>query len=610
MCGLFLNIASESQYSSSLNFDMFARLQHRGIDNSSFVELSIENKIFMGHHRLSINDLSHKANQPFKTNCEKYYLLFNGEVFNFKDLKKDIDYEFNTQSDTEVIIAGYKKFGKDFLKKLEGFFSIVILDIAKNIVIATVDPTSVKSLYYELNDKSISISSELNSFFCKSKIIENLNLKALQIYLQYGYVHAPESIMKNVYKLEPGELIEFNLYNFQKTNCKKYNKHYQSKNNKKFKDLIIESHKSRLTGDVPIATMLSGGVDSTLSNVIYSNIFKNSENVYTLGLKDSAYDESKLALEQTKKLKLDHKILNIHKSEIIDEFKILTKYLDEPFADSSSILVSLLSKQISKKYKVVISSDGGDELLFGYSRHRFFFIFFWICLLPKNLKKILKKLCSSRLFSYILEKLNISHFEIKINKFLSLLEQSNISTAYMSLIKIMPDQNTKKIMKEYQGDTIIKNLNSSYGYKSVKEIDYNFYLPSINFKNDRCGMQHSLEIREPLLNYELVRYKFNQSMKFIDLFYPKKIFRKFLKKNQINIARKKHGFSFSQKEILEFNNFEILYDFENDFHLISSLFNISFLKQMVLEFKSKKKWTSELWIIISFTFWLRNKINE
>ena len=116
MCGLFLNIASESQYSSSLNFDMFARLQHRGIDNSSFVELSIENKIFMGHHRLSINDLSQKANQPFKTNCEKYYLLFNGEVFNFKDLKKDIDYEFNTQSDTEVIIAGYKKFGKDFLK--------------------------------------------------------------------------------------------------------------------------------------------------------------------------------------------------------------------------------------------------------------------------------------------------------------------------------------------------------------------------------------------------------------------------------------------------------------------------------------------------------------
>lgn len=607
MCGFYFNISLPLEFDHNSNIEKFNKLKHRGVDNSSYIEIDTDKKIFMGHHRLSINDLSNRSNQPFHTDCKKFYILFNGEIFNFKELKKNIDYDFKTFSDTEVIIAGYKKFGRDFLKKIEGFFSIAILDLSKNILICTVDPTSVKSLYYELKNNSISLASELSSFIPKTEILNTLSHEALQIYLQYGFIHAPFSIIKDTFKVEPGELIEFDLSTNNKTNFKKFNKHNYQNKKKVFDELVLNAHQSRLISDVPIATMLSGGVDSTMSNLIYSKFKNRKEKVFTLGIEDSYLDESRIALEQTNILKLKHKIININNRDIIDEFKQVSNYLDEPFADSSSILVSLLSKEISKEYKVVISSDGGDELLYGYSRHRFFFLFSWICFLPKFIKNILKKILLSPLLIKILEKLKIYHSEIKINKILSMLDHSDSTKAYLSLIKILPDSTTSKILKSYSYDNLMNSIESKYGYKTIKEIDYNLYLPSINFKNDRCGMQHSLEIREPLLNFDLVRNQFNNKIKLLDLFSPKRQFRNFLNLHKIFVRKEKHGFSFSQKEILEFNNFEILCELEKNFEIISNFFNISFIQKMISDFKTKNKWTTELWTIACFTFWLKNK---
>jgi len=608
MCGIYLSSSPSSEYNLSINIEKFNSLKHRGVDNSSYLEISSTNKIFLGHHRLSINDLSSRANQPFYTDCKKYYVLFNGEIFNFKKLRKTIKYDFKTQTDTEVIIAGYKIFGRNFLKQLEGFFSIVILDIPKNILVATVDPTSAKSLYYEKKNRTISLSSELTSFIPKSNLLDNLNHQALEIYLQYGYIHAPNSIIKNTFKFEPGELIEFDLNSCDKNNFKNFNKHFKKNNHRPLEELIIEAHKSRLLSDVPIATMLSSGVDSTLTNLIYSKLNKKKENVFTLGICNSRLDESKIAVKQIKSKNLDHKILYVSQKDILNEFKKVSIYLDEPFADSSCILVSLLSKEISKKYKVVISSDGGDELLYGYSRHRFFFSFFWICHLPKTLKNIIKKILTNSWFQGLLGVFKIPHLEIKINKICGFLDQNEKTKAYINLIKLIPDSITSQIMKNYNGDKLIDQFQESQSFKTIKEIDYNFYLPSINFKNDRCGMQHSLEIREPLLNFELVRSQFDRKMKAIDVIISKKTFRNFLKKNHINVSKKKYGFSFSQKEILEFDDFKILNEFEKDLNYLKDLFNTSFIKTMIMDFKSCRKWTTELWILISLSFWLKNKI--
>ena len=608
MCGFFFNTASDYIYNLESNILRFNKLKHRGVDNSSYEEIQFNKKIFLGHHRLSINDLDNRSHQPMKSLCQKYYILFNGEIFNFKKLKEEINYQFKTHSDTEVILAGYKIYGKDFLKKLEGFFSILLIDIELKKIIITVDPTSNKSVYYERSKESLSIASELNSFIPtkKSQIIKNISSAALGVYLQYGYIHAPYSIYKNIYKLEPGELIEFDINQFDATHDKNFNKHFSNKSFKDFDQLIIDSHKSRLVSDVPIATMLSGGVDSTLTNIIYKKFINNSEKVFTLGIQDSTLDESEIALKQTKKWNLNHHIININKADIVKEFKNVSNFLDEPFADSSSILVSLLSKEISKEYKVVISSDGGDELLYGYSRHRFYKIFHRLINLPRFLKKFLIKILLTKIIKKLFNFIRISHVDLKINKILSFLNQDNKLNAYFSLLKITPDFISDKLLLSYQGDTLIKHYDGKL--KSIKDIDYNFYLPSINFKNDRCGMQYCLEIREPMLNFDIVRHFYGNIMSIIDLIYPKKLFRYYLKKNRTFVQRKKHGFSFSQKEILEFNNYELISYLEKNLKLISDLFNINFILQMIDEFKRQSKWTTELWILLSFAIWLKNKV--
>lgn len=608
MCGFFFNTAFDYAYNLKTNINRFNKLQHRGVDNSSYEEIFFNKKYFLGHHRLSINDIGHRSNQPMKSMCDKYYILFNGEIFNFKKLKTSINYQFHTKSDTEVILIGYKTYGKDFIKNLEGFFSILLLDLELKKIIISVDPTSSKSIYYENNSKSLSIASELNSFIPnqKSQIIDNLNHTALQIYLQYGYVHAPHSIYKNIYKLEPGELIEFELDTHHATYYKKFNKHFSKKSKKNINQLIIDAHETRLVSDVPIATLLSSGVDSTLTNFIYKKFLNNNEKVYTLGLENSDLDESKIALRQTKKLNLNHKIIKIDKLDIINEFKKVSNYLDEPFADSSSILVSILSKEISKDYKVAISSDGGDELLYGYSRHRFHKLFFVINKIPFFFKKIILKIIFSKFTIFFLNLFKINHLEIKLNKINSFFNETSYTKSYLNLLKIIPDLVSNKILLNYKEDYLVNSLNKKLN--SIKDIDYNLYLPSINFKNDRCGMQSSLEIREPMLNFDLVRHFYEDEMTIKDIIFPKNIFRNLLKKNLIYIKKKKQGFSFSQKEILEYNNYELLILFEKNLNLLSDLFDINFIFKMIHDFKEKRKWTTEIWVILSFTLWLKNKV--
>lgn len=610
MCGYFFNTAKSKSYCFDKNIYKFNKLKHRGVDDSSITELKIQKKIFMGHHRLAINDLHTRSNQPFQSECGNYYVLFNGEIFNYKNLKKKLSYNFNTESDTEVILAGYIRFGKNYIKKLEGFFSLLILDLKINKVLITVDPTSVKSLYYECNSENISVSSELSGIIDENyDYTKNINKEALQIYLQYGYVHAPSTILSNIYKLQPGELIEFSLDNHKINYFKNFNKHFPTKNSNEIDDLIINSHKSRLVADVPISTMLSSGVDSTLSNYIYSEVLGKSFDVFTLGLPNSKLDESKLALKQSKELKLKHKIINVSESDIIKELKKISKIFDEPFADSSSILVSLLSKEISKKYKVAISSDGGDELLYGYSRHKFYYLFFWICKLPIYIKKKIKKILGSKIFVFLLNMTRVKHIEIKLNKVNSLLEESSKKFKYLNLLKIIPDALSRKILLDYQDDLFQNKYDFFHDFNSIKDVDYNFYLPSINFKNDRCGMQYCLEIREPLLNYDLVRHFYGKKFNIFDLLNPKKQFRKILINKNINISKKKHGFSLSQIEILKFNDYEILFELEKNFEIVKTLFNLEYIKKMIKEFKSDQKWSTEIWSILTFTLWLKNKIN-
>lgn len=612
MCGFYFNQSNNKAYNFNDDLNKLNLIKHRGVDNTSYEVIQKSSSFFLGHHRLSINDPTPRSNQPLKSNCDKYRLLFNGEIFNFLQLKKNLDYDFKTTSDTEVILAGYIKEGKDFLKKLEGFFSILILDTIKKKIVATVDPTSFKTLYYKNVEDKISFSSEISCLvnFCKKNLLENIDQNAVQSFIQFGFIHAPYTIYKNINKLSPGELIEFDYEIGSANKILNFNKHFASHQNIDLYKKLEEAHASRLVADVPIAHFLSGGVDSNLSSLIYRDIKKDNERSYTLGIKDGSYDESKLTMSQLKGFCINHKILEFNLSEIVSEFYNVCEYLDEPFGDSSSILVSLLSKNVSKNYKVAISSDGGDELFYGYSRHKFYYLFYLYNKLPRKIKKL-----SSFLIDFIITKILIRFFntpskEIKLNKIKSFFESTDDYESYVSLIKCIPNQIASKILKSYKKISFKKLENKKYSFENIiKEVDYNYYLPMINFKNDRCGMQYSLEIREPLLNYGLVRSFYNHKFKFIDLFYSKRFFRSILSRNKINIKLKKTGFSVSQIELLSYDNFKLLDNIHKHKSILKHFFKLEFLNHIVNEFKVHRHFSTELWLILSFSIWLDKKLN-
>lgn len=617
MCGFYFSKTNLANYNFKEQLDKFNKIKHRGVDHSSYLEIKDKSYYFIGHHRLAINDLNPRSNQPFVSNCKNIYLLFNGEIFNHSSLSKSIDYNFITTSDTEVIMAGYKQQGEKFFKKLEGFFSILIIDFYKNLIIATVDPTSFKNMYYKVDNDSISFSSELS---CLEPKLTKLNLKkklstiGLQHYLQYGFIHAPNTIYNNIYKLEPGELIKIDLLKNSKKNIKSFNK-LVKKNNYYPNSIInhlIESHKSRLMSDTPIAHFLSSGVDSTLSCAIYEHLYKSKLYAYTLGLKDSLLDESALAKKQINKLNINHKVKLVDKNLIFSEYHSFVKFIDEPFGDLSIILVSLLSKEISKKFKVAISSDGGDELIFGYARHKFFYLLKEVYRLPRILKILIKFFINSNFMFKILEMIKIRHLSIKINKINSFLESNKLSNAYLHLLKVVPDVISKDLFLLWSKDN-----NISYDSKTsdisriIKEIDYRYYIPMINYKNDRAGMHHGLEIREPMLNHDIISVFFNIKFSLKHFLFPKYFFKKILNKlYKIKIVSRKHGFSFSQNEILEFNDYKVINDLENNLPLLEGIFDTNLIKTYICLFKKKGYHSTELVLLSTLNLWLLNKINN
>tara|TARA_X000000950_G_C13881546_1_gene647078 strand:- start:275 stop:2122 length:1848 start_codon:yes stop_codon:yes gene_type:complete len=615
MCGFYFSTSDPINYSNSNHIQKFNKIKHRGVDHSKYLEIKKDKNFFLGHHRLSINDPHPRSHQPFQSSCNNYHLLFNGEIYNFRELRKNLNCDFTTDSDTEVILAGYIQEGFSFFKKLEGFFSILILDMKLNKIFLNVDPTSVKSLYYQLFNTTFEVSSEISCLqpeLSKSNLSQAIDSLGLQSYYQFGYIHAPRTIYKNISKLEPGELIEFDLFKNQIKHKKKFNNHFAKLTNEKFDSLLLKAHESRLIADVPIAHFLSSGVDSTVSNTIYSKLIsKKKIDVYTLAISDSELDESDQAISQTKSLNLNHDIVTMNSSQLLDEFKNFSYYIDEPFGDSSAILVSFLSKNVSQKFKVAISSDGGDELLFGYKRHYFFQIFFWVVYLPSIIKTNISKFIRSNIILKVSSLLKIKHYEIKINKLLSLLEANSLQEAYFNLLKINSDDSSQKIFKIWKSSkkelTTEKKFNLN---KIIKEIDYQYYLPSINYKNDRCGMQFSLEIREPLLNYDLVRNYFDHKISFKNIIKPKYLFKKFLKKHKISVHSSKHGFSFSQKKLLNNKNNELLTYLSQNLELLQDFFDIDQIKNMMSEFKNSQKYVTELYLLVHLTLWMSLKIKK
>ncbi len=385
MCGITGFIDKTKQTSKELLNDMTQTLHHRGPDDVGLFYKEKDNyTIGLGHKRLSIQDLSNHGHQPMVSDCSNYIIVFNGEVYNFKDIKKELEelnYKFISNSDTEVILYSYKQWGIKAVDKFIGMFAFTIYDKQKEEIVIVRDRFGVKPLSYYMDENIFMFSSELKSFhkhpyFKKNKQID---LEAVSLYFQFGYINAPKTIFENTKKLEAGKYLTYSLKTHTidiKTYWDVKDCFTQSKTDDSEEDIInnlekllIDSYKLRMVSDVPVGVFLSGGYDSVSVASILQKHTKQKIKTFTIGFDEKKYNEAIYAKEIANYLGTEHKELYITEENLLEILPTLTEIYDEPFGDSSAIPTIAVSKLAGEDVKVVLSGDGGDEIFFGYGKY-------------------------------------------------------------------------------------------------------------------------------------------------------------------------------------------------------------------------------------------------
>jgi len=547
MCGIFGIIG---EYNDKKARDSLSLLSHRGPD---FCGIKQTNKLFFAHHRLSIMDTSSRSNQPLSH--QKILLSFNGEIYNFIDLKQELsnEFEFKTTSDSEVIIAAYLKWGKDFILHLRGMFAIALLD-GETLYLFR-DRLGKKPILFTKQNKSFIFASELKAlvpYLHKKEMDED----ALMSYLSFLAPTPPFTFFKGISKLGAGEYLVYKNGDYL---IKRYFDLLDSSPNLiKEKDeaistleaILEDSISIRLNADTNMASLLSGGIDSAALNV-YALKNKVQLQTYTLGYKDfKKYDERQNASNTAKFLGLRNKELEISQDNFIDASDNVLDCLDEPLNDPASVPLYLLFEQIKKDgYKIVLSGEGSDELFLGYRQYfEFLDIQNLSALKNKNwLKKYFRSnFSNNREWEY--------YKRVFDNTLLFRTSGENFTDLQKNLLmkKNVKDNQALKYLKMYRDRyDLSKHDDESIWYSYI---DLNlFQAEHFLTKLDRVSMAHSIESRTPFLDHKLASSIFSISAQ---LRYEDGMTKALLKKimrphlNHDILSRKKKGFSNPYMEYL------------------------------------------------------------
>jgi asparagine synthase (glutamine-hydrolysing) len=352
------------------------QLSRRGPDQrGSFVE----DFVALGHRRLSILDTSSAGRQPMYDESENYVIIFNGEIFNYRELRRQLELKgisFTSGTDTEVLLKLYIQKGEKCLDELIGFFSFAVYDKKENTLFIARDRFGVKPLLYFHDEDKFIFASEMKALL-RYNIPHDIDFASLNQYLHFNYIPGPASIIKNVWKLEPGHYLKVRKktvdkvcwYNTSRFSALNTQLDYQQACNK-LQELLEESVKSRLIADVPLGSFLSGGVDSSIVTALASR-HKSDLHTFSIGFSDQPYfDETRYASIVSKAFNTNHTSFQLTNKELFEHFSEALDYIDEPFADSSALAMYILSKKTAGSVKTVLSGDGADEIFAGYNKHR------------------------------------------------------------------------------------------------------------------------------------------------------------------------------------------------------------------------------------------------
>jgi len=619
---------------------MTRELTHRGPDSEGYW-ISDNNLQFFGHRRLSIIELSTKGNQPMKSQSGRFIITFNGEIYNHLEIRDKIrkkkSYSWQSNSDTETLLSAFEIFGfNETLEMIEGMFAFGLIDSYLNKLYLARDINGEKPLYYGFQKDDFLFSSELKSIIKYPKFKKELNKKSIKYFLNYSYIPEPYSIFENILKLEKNSYLEFDLISNKITKLKKYSpiknseiiKHEINKNPIELANKILNrSVKMCMTSDVEVGSFLSGGTDSSLITSIMSNLSDKKIETFSVSINKPDYNEGHYANSIAKFLKTNHNQIIVDEEDLISQTKNLSNMYDEPFADSSQIPTSIISKFAASKVKVILSGDGADEFFGGYNRYlginkimTFFDIF------PYQLRKLIGNIIINfpdyvlNIFYFLLKKINNSNLELnqineKIYKFcLVLINCNKIEDIYLFILKnyyngeelLIEDSSSKSLEKSLL--TLIKNKNDPR--EKMMNIDQNFYLQNdILQKVDRASMFYSLETRMPFLNKDLIEYSNNLPLNYKirgneTKWILKELLKRYIPEQYVN--RPKMGFSIpinlwlrtSLKKWAEdiLNNKKI-----EDYQILNSSKVKNIMQQHFFE---KKNYGTQIWSLIILQKWL------
>ena len=622
ICGFTSKVTDQKKYLLS----MMEPLQSRGPDAQG---IFFNEKINLGHKRLSIIDMNERSNQPMVDNDTGIIIVFNGEIYNYIELKKKISEKFKctfkTNSDTEVILKYYKYYGVKCFKEFDGMFAIGIWDPRNNLLILARDRFGEKPLYYSFfkndNSSQISFSSNLNSLKKSPEFLKKLNNKSIKSYFENNYVYSNETFYEKSYQLESGSFL---IFKNNKIKIEKYfnlddyflNNNFNLKFDKsEFQSILDNSVKSRLVSDAELGIFLSGGIDSSIITYFASK-YNSDIKTFTIGFEENSFDESEKATVVANQLKVKNYNFVLNKNDLIEIDKIIYSY-GEPLADTSIIPTYFLSKYAKDEVKVCLTGDGGDEMFFGYDTYiasylymiftKFKFDYFFKKL--KNFKNLIPQNKSKVNNMYALRKF-IETFSENKNGFM----------VHELWRKINSESSLKKILSENFYDKI-QNISTNYfvpssnieNFNAKNNLcDFKFFLEKdVLVKSDRSSMANSLELRSPFLNIKILEYL--SKLSFEERFNPfkKKKIIKSLSKSLLPtkiLNQKKRGFNAPVSQWLTNIYFDIFMDYLKS-EKSKEFLNIASIENLLIENKKKKVDNGNiLFNIFCFLIWI-NKNN-
>lgn len=494
-------------------------MQHRGPDAAGFY-FSESKTVGFAHRRLSILDLTTAANQPMYAADGRYCIVFNGEVYNFNELKQQLSdngKSLRTTSDTEVILELFIQKGTASFASLNGMFAFAIYDIKERIITLCRDHVGIKPLFYYADEKQFAFASELKAI---KKIIGKLEINpdAIPYFLHLGFIPEPLTIYRNIYKFPSAHYLQFSIDLKSFSNISSQVKAFwqldETITQGKTKDeataksslnhLLYDAVEKQLISDVPIGTFLSGGVDSSIVTAIAANISGNEKiKTFSIAIDDGKYNESKFAKQVAAHLKTDHHEFAVKEKEVMELVDKLIPAYDEPFADSSAFPTMMVSRLAKQHVTVALSGDGGDELFHGYNMYT------WARRLSNPLLPLIKEplYAVSKLMSNKYQRAgNLYDYPKKDHLHTHIFSQEQYYFKEHELSALL-----KKPSFNFDGlNKLPGNISALLKEEKQSFWDFNHYLKDdLLVKVDRASMQYGLESRVPLLDYRIVEFAYN-----------------------------------------------------------------------------------------------------